>query len=554
MIPVVVGGVCVGDTTGTAIDDGCYVKSYPAPHDDSHTKLMVRVASPEIPGVFQPTFHYDCCHNQVRAVLGRVIGVVPKPSKPGIARLREAAKWVAERIPFCPEQDIHAMPLRYSGAKRQRYMDAVDQFLRYGVQKFDAYCTMFVKGDRFCGEEKVDPDPRAIQFRGSKYCVALAQFLQPMEHFIYTLDCFSAGVPASRNVAKGLNSVDRAELLVDKMSHFRNPRVVSLDASRFDKHVALELLSIEHMIYTLVNPHWFFKLLLRMQLVSVVRAKHGFKYVVRGRRMSGDMNTALGNCLLMLVMLVAFMWSLSIEKWDCFDDGDDCLLIVEEEDLLSVLTAVQPHFLEYGMEMKVERVASSVHEVIFCKSSVVEVTEARFKFVRDYRAVISKSLSGIRHWQDPNYRIKVLRAIGLCELVLNLGVPVLQSFACAILRNVGRPLDLHLASDGLRARAQRELKALGVDAASVSPRLITEEARSSFAVAFDCPIDEQLYYERFFNTWTFDCRNQFYHGCEWDVVRWLPLHSTVEVNPLWQNAKTEAENAEEPTCQVGSCC
>jgi hypothetical protein len=269
-----------------------------------------------------------------------------------------------------------------------------------------------------------------------------------------------------------------------------------------------------------------------MQLISKVVSKLGLKYIVQGRRMSGDMNTALGNCLLMLIMVLAFMTALAISTWDCLDDGDDCLLIIEEEDLERVQTAIIPHFLEYGMEMKVERVASSLHEVVFCQSSVVEYSDARFKFVRDYRAVISKSLCGLRHWTDPNYRIKVLRAIGLCELVLNLGVPVLQSFANCILRNVGRPDDALYASDGLKARVGRELKALGVELSAVRPRTIAEVARETFAVAFDCPVEDQIAYERFFDSWTFEVKSMDYFGDEWDVARWLAHHSSVEVYPL----------------------
>lgn len=545
------GGICVGDTAEVAVDDGCSIQRLPEPHDDHHKKLMVRVASPRVPGVFQPTFHHDCSHNQVRAVLGRVIGVVPKPSLPGIARLKESAAWVVSQIPFCPAQDVHEMPLRYAGAKRARYQEAVERFLKFGISTFDACCTMFVKPERMDGHAKEDPDPRAIQFRSAKYCVALAQFLQPIEHWIYGMAGFSAGVPTSRNIAKGLNQTQRAELLHSKMSHFRSPVVISLDASRFDKHVNIALLKIEHSIYTGVNPHFLFRKLLTMQLISKVKSKWGLRYTVEGRRMSGDMNTALGNCLLMLIMVRSYMRHLQIPTWDCLDDGDDCLLIVEEEALDTILSTVVPHFLDYGMVMKVEHVACSLHSVVFCQSSVVEWSEARFKFVRDYRAVISKSMCGIRHWTDPKYRLKVLRAIGLCELVLNLGVPVLQAFAASLLRNVGKPTDLSLASDGLRSRVQRELRGLGVKADEVRPRQITGVARDSFATAFDCPVDEQLYLESFFDSWVIDVETVHFHGEEWDVARWLQSASSREVYPLWQNAKQEANQAETPTCQVG---
>ncbi len=466
--------------------------------------------------------------------------------------MRSSAEWISSKLPVCVAQDILEMPLRYSGAKRQRYLDAVDRYLRFGIQVSDSYCTMFCKSERFDGSEKCNPDPRAIQFRGARFCVALAQFLQPIEHHVYTISGVSAGVPETRNIAKGLNSVQRAEVLSEKLSHFIKPVVLSLDASRFDKHIDVAHLKIEHSVYLSSNPHFLFRRLLSLQLINKVYASSGLKYVAQGRRMSGDMNTALGNCLLMLIMLHAYCSNLTLDKWDCFDDGDDCLLIVEEEVLDSIKASVVSWFLEFGMEMKVERVARSLFEVVFCKSSVVEYTEARFKFVRDYRAVISKSLCGIRHWQDPNYRIKVLRAIGICELILNLGVPVLQSFALCLLRNVGRTSDIHLASDGLRARVSRELRGLGVTIEQVKPRLITEVARESFAVAFNCAVDEQLHYEAFFDRWVFRVEGAAFWGAEWEVARWLPHLSSQEVYPLWQNAETEIKQAKVgPICQIG---
>jgi hypothetical protein len=409
---------------------------------------------------------------------------------------------------------------------------------------------MFIKPDRFDGYVKINPDPRAIQFRGPVFCVALAQFLQPIEHHIYIMDGFSAGVPPSRNIAKGLNQSQRAELLHRKMSHFRRPVVLSLDGSRFDKHIGVNLLKVEHSVYTSVQRDPFFRRLLNMQLINKVTSKLGIKYVSKGRRMSGDMNTALGNCLLMLIMVSAYLEYIAVPVWDCLDDGDDCLLIVEEQVLALIERTVHEHFLEYGMEMKVECVARTLFGVSFCQSSVVEYSDARFKFVRDYKAVISKALTGIRHWQDPKYRIKVLRAIGLCELVLNLGVPVLQSFACSVLRNVGRPKDLRLASDGLKARVSRELRALNLNPWEVRARPINECARLSFALAFDCPISEQLYFERFFDGWMFDVSTLTYWGDEWEVQRWLTYQSTHEVYPLRQNAETCKKQAQDDACQA----
>lgn len=525
-------GLCCGETHDLTLDDGCKLCRIPVPRGDAHKRILVRVASPEIPGVFRPFFHHDCLHNQLRAIVGRVAGPVVKPSTTGVALLREVALKLGRRLPLTHANPLEDMPARYSGGKRKRYELALRDLQVAGLFPKDAYCKMFVKAERLNGLEKRNPDPRAIQFRGPKYCVALAAFLHPIEHYLYTTELFSTGVPKTRNIAKGLNSVERAELLVQKMGHFQDPVVISIDASRFDKHVSAELLEVEHSVYRCSNASEQFASLLAMQLTNTIFSSLGIKYKVRGRRMSGDMNTACGNCVVMLIMLFAYcVHVLRLRRWDSLDDGDDCLLLVEGRDVDLVLSTLGPEFLNFGMEMKVEKPTRLLHEVVFCQSQVVEYHPGRFKFVRDYRSVVSKALSGIRHWEDPTYRRRVLKAIGTCELILNLSVPVLQAFACAILRNCGvGEVDLSYAPDGLRARAARDSRAMGLDSTQVQPRPIQDVARASFEVAFGLDAAQQRDLESFFESWTFPIDGLTVWGEEWDVPNWLPTFSRVEVN------------------------
>jgi hypothetical protein len=416
------------------------------------------------------------------------------------------------------------MPLRYSGAKRARYQRACDDYIRDGITQKDALIKMFVKPERFNPDAKVCPDPRAIQFRGAKYCVALARFLHPIEEHIYELTCCSAGVPQTRNVAKGLNSVTRAELLCQKASYFDDPVFISLDASRFDKHVDDKLLAIEHSIYLKSNGNLEFMMLLSWQLVNHCFTNLGMVYKVKGRRMSGDMNTAVGNCLLMLMMLLAFFTTLGITKWDTLDDGDDSVSIVERRDLDKVLASAHSIFLTFGHEIKVEKVTDDLSKVVFCQCSMIEYAPGRRKFVREFRAVMSKSLTGVRHWDNNTYRRKVLIAIGTCELVLCLGVPVLQEFALAILRNAKRgllkPIDLADAPEGLRKRALRDLRNLGVPLHALEAQPVMPCARSSFATAFDYPEHLQIILEERLKAWVFEVDGLTFEHGEINVPTW----------------------------------
>jgi hypothetical protein len=425
-------------------------------------------------------------------------------------------------VGYTTPNELEAMPRRYTGAKRKRYEKALQDYIRSGITKVNAGIKMFVKQERMNPHAKRDPDPRAIQFRDSRYCVVLASYLHPIEERLYQLDCASKGVPRSRNIAKGLNSPARAQLLVSKMDAFDSPVVLSLDASRFDKHVSLELLELEHSVYLGSNSDPFFRTLLSWQLHNKCFSNLGLRYKARGRRMSGDMNTAAGNCLLMLMMLLSYFENSAVSKWDCLDDGDDVLVIVESNEAAS-LSDIQDVFLTYGMSLKIENRVTSLHSVIFCRSQVVEYSPNKFKFVRNYQVVISQALSGVRHWTNATYRRRVLAAIGTCELVLNLGVPILQAFAECILRNVnnGKPVDLDLAPEGLRARAKRDLRGLGGMPANLQSVPVQPCARHSFAIAFGLSEFEQLELENKLSRWSFDCDHLLVHGDEIHAASWL---------------------------------
>lgn len=524
-------GICSGMPSDLTLDDGCKIKRMPAFDFDRHKRRLVRVGVLDDERFFQPTVHYDCPENQLRALVNRVAGVVPKPTGEGLIELRVAAARIGRLLPPTVANPLDEMPLRYSGAKRQRYTDALGELYHFGLSKYDASVKMFVKPERFDGGAKVNPDPRAIQFRASKYCVALAAFLHPIEHFIYLFKWASAGVTHTRNVAKGLNSVDRAELFLVKWAQFQSPVALGLDASRFDKHVSRALLIIEHSVYLTSNPDSEFRRLLSWQLVNHCYSNLGLAYKVDGRRMSGDMNTAAGNCLLMLIMLLACLTALMITKWDCLDDGDDVIVIVEERDLAAFQSGVRAKFLSYGMNMKVEEPVRCPYQVEFCQSKIVEYVPGKHKFVRNYKAVVSKALCGVRHWTDIVYRQRVLQAIGMCELVLGLGVPVLQSFACAVIRNCGISggFDFKYAPEGLASRTQRDLRLLGLEVHQVRPQRIRRCARETFALAFGLQEGEQLDLERRFDAWTFDSASTSYEGAEWDVDSWTPVYARGEV-------------------------
>lgn len=479
------------------LDRGCTIDR--APNDDGcqHKRRIAHIASPSLPGVYVPFAHHDCVHNQNISIHNRVCGEVPQPTAAGLFRMRRGASYIMRSMPKTTQEELGLFVEKYPVAKRKRYLDALQRVLDDGLSRSDADVTQFVKCEKMT-PEKINPDPRSIQFRAAKYCVVLAAYLKPMEHHLYKMRLNAPhAATRSRVVGKGLNQVERATLLRRKMSAFRNPRVISLDMSRFDQHVSLEALQIEHAVYLHSNPDPLFRRLLSWQLHNTVRSRLGFKYTTRGKRMSGDMNTALGNCVQMIAMVVGAMEQLEIE-YDILDDGDDCLLIVEAESLQMVLDALPRLMLECGHELKIEHVADTLADVEWCQSKPI-FDGARWKFVRNPWKVMSCALVGTR-WlgADPMFRLHYLAGIAQCELVLNAGVPVLQEYAKALLRNSKGVLPKFDQNSGEWWRYVRELRHRG-------PVDITADARTSFAQAFGISADQQQHYEAILQKWNFEC-------------------------------------------------
>lgn len=506
---------------------GCKIVRTPPDDGNQHGRRLVRAAIPWLHNSMHLCYiHHDCIHNQIVSVHNRVCGVVPSPSEVGLTRLRRAFRRLSNLLPPTTADDYYVMPALYSGAKRLKYEEATADVLSMPITKRDAGIKMFVKGEKLKPDPcKPNPDPRAIQFRDPRYCVEISRYLKPIEHHLYNLAGYGRGVSPSRVIAKGLNQVERAELLLFKWRQFDDPVAVLLDASRFDKHVSAELLKLEHGVYLRSNRDPHFQKLLSWQLRNKCRTSKGLRYVTRGKRMSGDMNTALGNCIIMTGCVGAALED--CPKWDLVDDGDDVVVIIERAHLEKFLSSVKEDFLSFGFDVKVEGVVDNIHDIEFCQSKVIEYEPGKYKFVRDPWKVLSTALAGARHWSQKTARGRLAQAIGLCELVLNLQVPVLQAFAEAILRNVGSDNPLFMGDDSsIVIRVRRELRTMGVRSLhAVKARTVTPEGRASFERAFGVSAADQVAMEQKLASWKFGLEELYVAPVEWNVADWLQLPS-----------------------------
>jgi hypothetical protein len=195
-----------------------------------------------------------------------------------------------------------------------------------------------------------------------------------------------AGYP-DKVVAKGMTLLEKGSAIMNKLSYWGC--AISVDASRFDLHVSREVLEIEHTLYKILYA-CDDKLcrLLKMQLTNKCygRAMDGqVRYTVEGRRMSGDMNTSLGNILISVFLATSVLVSNGV-KGDMLVDGDDVLLFCNPCDNW-IAKEIPKTYKELGFRAKVEKPTCVLEDVEFCSARPIRVNHAQAVLVRPYEAM-----------------------------------------------------------------------------------------------------------------------------------------------------------------------
>lgn len=439
--------------------------------------------------------HNNCLCNEEISLRNRVLFNTPQPTLDFARSARELAHRIGSYLGRHVPADGEWIQ-KYSGRKLTMYRNAAADLLIEPFSRRDRYIKSFIKPEKISDPHR---DPRTIQARSPRYNLVLGNYLKPIEHRLYNIKGhrnLRKWLPSGRLIAKGLDLRARAYLCRRKFHQFAQPVCFSIDASRFDAHVSQTLLEIEHSVYKRCYPgDRLLQQVLDLQLVNRGHTSGGIKYVCPGGRMSGDMNTALGNCLLMLIITAVTMRSLGYQpnQWNMLCDGDDTLVFLDRRQAARFEAQFAERFARAGMTIKLEGKAHDLHEISFCQGRIVECADG-LKFVQQPVRSMSRSLVSTRHYQHLKGVDKILSMIGHCELAINMGVPVLQAFALSMIRNSGGATPAQSYS-GRIWKAQREWKAHG---GIVTPLPITMAARLTFEQAFGIDLFEQAWLEKHF--------------------------------------------------------
>ena len=479
----------------------------------SHVRRFFQVVGLSLPNNY--LVHNSSLNNLARGVLTRVLLVKGLPSpKPreGIygERLRYFRDALLKRFSSTTPVSYSQFVEYYKGRRKTLYQRAADSLLHTGISKRDATIKAFVKAEFINSDDKPDPDPRVISPRDPRYNVEVGRYLRPIEHKVYKGIADIFGEPT---VFKGYNAEQIGKMFETKWNKYRNPVAIGLDASRFDQHVSVEALRWEHSVYNGIYHSRELRKLLSWQLYNKVvgHCRDGrLKYVTEGCRMSGDMNTAMGNCLIMCALVHAYLRHRGIPG-SLANNGDDCTVIFDRKHLSNFQNGLSEWFLEMGFNMKVEEPVFNLEGIEFCQTHPVFVSGS-YTMVRNFPKALSKDCLSLKQMDHPNVCRAWLDAVGQGGLSLTGGIPVYQDFYSSYVRLSKTIPEVKTARQNSKRRHRVPVVEITGGIAWLSKGMarnyseIDPRTRHSFYLAFGTTPDQQLELEK------------FYKGVEWGFL------------------------------------
>jgi hypothetical protein len=404
---------------------------------------------------------------------------------------------------------------------RTRYQKAYESLLVEPLKRSDSDVQTFVKAEKVNFSAKMDPAPRIISPRDPRYNYAVGLFIKPIEGALYKVINDMCG---GTTVMKGMNSRQVGTAIHEAWSSFSNPVAVPFDAKRFDQHTRLEALKFEQQVYKLYyhgGELAEFAEMLSWQLDTQCRAylEEATVKFRMGIRASGDMNTGLGTVLIAASLTHSYCVSRGL-RYRLVNNGDDCVLIIEREDL-GKLDSLHEFCADAGYYMVVESPVDRIEKIDFCQSSPV-CTINGWTMVRSYPKSVAKDLVTLLPLDSADKWSKWANDIGCCGVALNSGVPVLQAFYSALKRSGDGTFGAHpwLSGTGM-IRNARGLESVVAE--------ITDEARVSFYEAFGVTPDLQRAIEDRYAKYTFNFQTGR-EGYNTDNIHTKPLHTLSRVH------------------------
>lgn len=379
----------------------------------------------------------------------------------------------------------------YEGRKRTIYENACESLQFTRLTKKDAELKYFLKAEKHNHSKKPNAAQRIISPRSPRFNVEFGRYVKPIEKKIFTVIDKLFNSPT---VMKGRNPHTRGRMMERKWKRFINPIAIGLDAKRFDQHVSTAALLWTHTIYKLFFPgDRTLQKLLNELLTQRGRAwlyDAKFKFTKEAGRCSGDMDTALGNCLLMCALVYSYASEIEVDL-ELANDGDDCIVIMEARDEEKFRLSISSWFLQMGISMKVEPTVTMLEKIEFCQCNPVFDGEG-YVMIRDPRVAINKDAISLKPLDNISLARKWASAVSVGGTSLTGGIPVWQEFYQTLHRfsNGAKPLKNDLSMETGFFFMTKGMQRVYSE--------VTTASRVSFYHAFGISPDAQVAIEKYY--------------------------------------------------------
>jgi len=449
-------------------------------------------------------------NNDMRTVLHAIVervfyvklgGVFQRPpafttSKKRFAVFKDGLTSILGNLSPCSAETFCA---RYTGNKFRLYTNAAESLLTDTLEWKDSWIRAFTKAEYL----KPNGCPRLIQPRSPRYNVCLGCYLSPNEktilHGVDQLFTERWG-DSNKTVAKGMNFSERGKVIASMWADFDDPVCIGFDAARFDQHINESLLELEHSIYLKLFSDTNSSIgevklstLLKWQRRNICSwngPEGKVIYKTKGCRMSGDMNTSLGNILVMTMLWYTYREEKGYD-FRLLNDGDDSCIICSRTTAAKIQEDVQDFFTQCGITMVVEGIFNTLEDITFCQAKPVFDGENYYLCPNPHKRLFS-DLTTMKDMTSAKTFNMQLGSIAACGLAANGSTPVLNT----LYRRMGTGVELFIPDRSHHLYRFRQELVEGMTPIFKQP---TWKHRISFYHAFDITPAEQLALEKFYN-------------------------------------------------------
>lgn len=259
--------------------------------------------------------------------------------------------------------------------------------------------------------EKVKTDkyraPRLIHARHPTFNVEYGCYIKPLERILKS------------DIHFGKGTYDQIAAKIHQLSS-RYKFYTAGDHSSFDAHCLRESLQLCHRFYSACyKKDKYLSRLSRRTLRNRCKTRHGESYTLDGGRMSGDVDTGFGNCIINLYILRSVLRELGYVG-DAIVNGDDFILFSTTAiDTVAFMAGLR----RYNMECKLMASETNISTIEFCRTKLIYHPDGHPTMAFDPDRLRSIYGCTYHRYSDRNY-IKYLENVQHANWSINQNSPV----------------------------------------------------------------------------------------------------------------------------------